>query len=150
MRKRRSVVPGTSRSAADAAQYAALMHRCGLTREAAVAVAQAVLEFSEGTYSLAIEVPPDWEERSAYREHALRGLRRALAIDLDANGLLPVALPTEVIRPGREPGELITVELVVPVRAAAGESTAVRIHRARAASRDHQPPGKPPRAGRAG
>jgi hypothetical protein len=122
MMKRRRVVPGTAATPAAVAQYAALLHRCSLTHEAAVAVAQAVLEFSEGTYSLAMELAPGWDERPDYRDHALRGLRRSLAIDLDDNGLLPTALPTEVIRPGPAPRHLTTVELVVPVRVAARES----------------------------
>jgi hypothetical protein len=122
MLKRRRAMPGTAATPAAVAQYAALLHRCSLTPEAAAAVAQAVLEFSEGSYSLSIELAPGWDDRPDYRDHALRGLRRSLAIDLDDNGLLPTAQPIEVIRPGPPPWHLTTVELVVPVRVASPES----------------------------
>lgn len=105
------------RSAASAAQDAALRHGVALGPATAQAIAAAVLEFADTEYRVSLGVAPEIWSIADARANVWRNLRRQLAYDLAGHELLPTALPREVVTPGRE-WDPVKAELVVPVRCA--------------------------------
>jgi len=100
--------------AADAAMEAAARRGIDLPPGVAAQVARAVLECADDEYRVKIQVAAEYWP--AARGKARERLGVQMAQELVAAGLLPAALPREVVTPGRQPWDTTTVEFVVPVR----------------------------------
>jgi hypothetical protein len=108
------VRPSTHRTVQDAAaRYGIDIHDT-----AARAIADAVLECADSDHRVTMEITPETWGQPGVRTHVTDCLRRQLAIELMELGMLPTALPREVVTTTYAPWEVTKVEMVVPVRKA--------------------------------
>lgn len=98
-----------------AAQMAAERYGINLGPRAAAQVARAVLECADDEYRVTGYIAREIEGPGALGELRKR-LRRQAAIEVADAGLLPTALPRELIRRPLQPWELTEMRLIVPVR----------------------------------
>lgn len=112
--------PKTTRAVMDvAARYGVPLYD-----HVAAQIAEAVLECADDDHRVHVEVAPElWggfvtvSPNHEVRTHVRERLRRQLAVELTDLGLLPTALPREVVtHSATRPWEPVKVELVVPVR----------------------------------
>jgi hypothetical protein len=100
-----------------AVQDVAARYGISLPDHMAAAIARAVLECADDEHRVTCGVTPSIWERPDAKAAVTANLKRRMAVELADAGMLPTALPREVVtHPGGYPWEEIKVELVVPVR----------------------------------
>ena len=104
-----------SGTAVSAVEHEARRFGISLPPGAAERIARAVLECADDEHRVTAIFMPDFRDTVLSGGYQ-RSLRHRLAIEVAYLGMLPTALPRQVVVDGRMPWEAGRVELVVPVR----------------------------------